>query len=150
MKYCSGCDKNLELSEFGKSGQKKNDGLRYKCNKCRRKQRKIKRQKDNTKYLEYERKPEVKRKWKNLELKRKYNITLDEFEQMKIDQYNKCMICKKEESHKQKRGLSVDHCHETNKVRGLLCHRCNCAIGMVKEDIIILNNIITYLKESKE
>ena len=98
MKKCNGCDRDLPLEAFGKSGQKKNDGLRYKCNGCRRKQRSDRRKKDNTSYLKYERKPEVRRKDKNSRLKREYGITIEDFEQMKIDQDNKCMICNKEEA----------------------------------------------------
>lgn len=42
--------------------------------------------------------------------------------------------------------LVVDHCHETGKVRGLLCRNCNLLIGHAKEDIVILQNAINYLK----
>jgi len=44
----------------------------------------------------------------------------------------------------------VDHCHDTGKVRDLLCMKCNFAIGYSKEDINILTNCINYLQKHKE
>ena len=46
--------------------------------------------------------------------------------------------------------MSVDHCHDTMKVRGLLCHRCNCGIGLLNEDITVLEKAINYLKGELE
>ena len=40
----------------------------------------------------------------------------------------------------------VDHCHETNKVRGLLCHHCNTALGLFKDNTDVLSNAIKYLE----
>ena len=42
-------------------------------------------------------------------------------------------------------GLYIDHCHNTNNLRGLLCHNCNLIIGHAKDDTSILNNAIKYL-----
>ena len=44
--------------------------------------------------------------------------------------------------------LNVDHCHITNKVRGLLCHDCNRALGLLKDNTSILSSAINYLQES--
>ena len=65
-------------------------------------------------------------------------------------QEGKCSICTVNEIdilHKRKK-LCVDHCHLTNKVRGLLCNRCNLILGLVKDSIDILNNAIIYLGNS--
>lgn len=43
--------------------------------------------------------------------------------------------------------LSIDHCHTTGKVRGLLCRQCNIALGKFKEDVTILQSAIAYLKK---
>ncbi len=77
-------------------------------------------------------------------LKRMYGITLKEYNQMFVDQNGLCMICG--ETEKNDRGLAVDHCHETGKVRGLLCQGCNSGIAFLKENISILENAIKYLK----
>jgi hypothetical protein len=60
-------------------------------------------------------------------LKTHYGITPEDVAKMKERQGNRCAICKKEKK------LCVDHCHKTGKVRALLCHNCNTAIGMLKE-----------------
>jgi hypothetical protein len=74
----------------------------------------------------------------------KYGITADNFKQMFETQQGKCAICNEEP--KTKRGLHVDHDHETGKVRGLLCHGCNVALGSFKEDVTLLNKAIEYLR----
>lgn len=74
-------------------------------------------------------------------LKHKYGITLEYYNEMLLKQNGGCAICRKKETI-----LCVDHCHKTKKARGLLCHLCNRAIGMMKEDIKILESAITYLK----
>lgn len=61
-----------------------------------------------------------------------------------------CAICFKPETVLSKKTLSpkalaVDHCHKTGKVRGLLCIRCNSALGLFKEDKCNLENAIKYL-----
>jgi hypothetical protein len=60
------------------------------------------------------------------------------------EQQGKCKICGLEP--KTARGLHVDHCHSTSKVRGLLCHGCNVSIGSMKEDPEILSKAIEYLR----
>lgn len=79
---------------------------------------------------------------KNTKLKRSYGINLNTFDNMKKQQENKCLICKKISK------LHVDHCHKTKKVRGLLCTKCNMAIGLFKDCINNLENAILYLKST--
>lgn len=99
-----------------------------------------------------ERNPEV---GKNGHLKRNYKISLDEYNQMLLDQDLVCAICKKEEvsvdSKKGKiRDLAVDHCHTTGKVRGLLCWKCNTSLGKFKDSVENLQRAIDYLNKSRE
>jgi hypothetical protein len=62
-----------------------------------------------------------------------------------------CAICKVTENYKGHTGyrkdwsFSVDHCHTTGKVRGLLCNQCNRGIGMLQDDTNILKAAINYL-----
>ena len=60
-----------------------------------------------------------------------------------------CAICGRAETYKNKTGrskkLSIDHNHETGMVRGLLCAKCNFALGFVEENINTLQNMIKYL-----
>lgn len=81
-------------------------------------------------------------------LLRVYGIGIKSYEKMLEKQESKCKICKGEgfvmaEHHKLK--LVVDHCHDTGKVRGLLCHNCNRALGLLKDDVVALCRAIQYL-----
>jgi hypothetical protein len=44
------------------------------------------------------------------------------------------------------RALHVDHCHTTGVVRGVLCHRCNLALGLLREDASVLRKLAEYLE----
>lgn len=87
-------------------------------------------------------------------LKTNFDLTLEEFDQMKESQGNLCAICNNPETMTVNgitRELSVDHCHESEKngvmkIRGLLCRRCNNALGMFKDSISLLQEAIEYLK----
>lgn len=88
-------------------------------------------------------------------LKRNYGITLEEYLEKFQNQNGVCKICKQPETTinghtKVVRRLAVDHCHKTNKVRDLLCTRCNTTIGSVDDDIELLEEMINYIKEHKE
>lgn len=81
-----------------------------------------------------------------------YGITKDQWQDMFKSQDGTCAICKQPEtlfdSKLQKtRKLSVDHCHKTGRVRGLLCGKCNKGIGLLNEDPTLLSNAIDYLNQ---
>ena len=86
-----------------------------------------------------------------LHLKKRYKITLEEWYKMFEEQGHRCKICDVEvlpllaENTKNK-GV-VDHCHETKKVRGILCHDCNRALGLLKENKESINRMLKYLKD---
>ncbi len=77
-------------------------------------------------------------------LKAKYGMELEEYNARLIYQKGVCAICNLPEKG---RNLAVDHCHKTNKIRGLLCKLCNAGIGMLKEDTKALQKAIEYLKK---
>mgnify|MGYP002345384244 CR=1 FL=1 len=59
-----------------------------------------------------------------------------------------CPICFSEKPQiNNRKYFLVDHCHKTNKVRGLLCYLCNSMLGKAKDNIDILNNAIKYLSK---
>jgi len=76
-------------------------------------------------------------------LKKKYGLSYEEFQSMYETRAGLCDICKgpSEEG----RLLSVDHCHKTGKVRGLLCGPCNRALGLFKDDPILLQKALEYV-----
>jgi len=85
-----------------------------------------------------------KEHYKNLVLKRKYGITLDQFNVMYISQGESCAIClKRFESNKH---THVDHNHQTGQVRQLLCKECNNGLGNFKESPVNLQRAIEYIQ----
>lgn len=82
-------------------------------------------------------------------LQRKYNIGIEKYNQIFAEQSGRCAICGKHQSELRKR-LSVDHCHVTKNVRGLLCVSCNIGIGHLGDDIENLKCAIIYLNKSRQ
>lgn len=76
-------------------------------------------------------------------LRRAYGISLEEYEEMLENQGGRCAICGAFPP--PDKLLDVDHDHNSNTVRGLLCSQCNTALGLVKEDPDILSAMIDYL-----
>ena len=82
--------------------------------------------------------------WKS-DIKKKYGITDTEYHQLNESQNYVCAICKGTDDRGAR--LAIDHCHNTNKIRGLLCRKCNVALGYLNDDITLLESAITYLKK---
>ena len=114
-----------------------------------------------SKRLEYLKKTIGKRRLRarKYRIKKDYGITWERYVEMYEEQLGRCAICgvykkhskdtieRKTVDHRNQLDvLHIDHCHNTKKVRGLLCTHCNKAIGIFKEDVRILENAINYLK----
>lgn len=134
---CKGCKVDKSVSEFHKRSAVK-CGYDSFCKVCRNE---IVRESDRNN-------PE---KVKSEHLRHKYGIDLDKYKQMLLSQNNVCAICHKPETRKLYNNpnkcfsLMVDHSHSTHQIRGLLCHKCNSAIGMLNDDMKILQSAIDYL-----
>jgi hypothetical protein len=87
------------------------------------------------------------RKRINRKLKNLYGITLEEKERMFRSQDKACAACKTAEVTDEKH-WHVDHCHDTKKIRGILCHHCNVGIGFARDDINTLKSWISYLESN--
>lgn len=85
--------------------------------------------------------------WVWQKLLKNYGITLEQYNQMFVDQNGVCKICGQPELTKR---LAVDHNHITGKIRGLLCTRCNTAIGLFKENISIIEGAVRYLRNENK
>ena len=121
------------LSEF--NYRKRRSKYSTRCKKCRA----IWRKQNNEMNLD-----DHKRRTRNSNLKRKFGITLGDYEDMLFGQGGKCLICG-EEQHGNKE-LSVDHDHKTGKIRSLLCSRCNTFVGYIESNPDLLPNVIEYIK----
>lgn len=111
----------------------------------------------------FTKKEHAKRSWQKLksnperlrayrEKRRVYNlsysfgITIEQYEALLEKQNNKCGICKTDITQlTEGRRLAVDHCHSTGQIRGLLCMRCNTALGKFNDNVDLLVNAIAYL-----
>lgn len=78
----------------------------------------------------------------------KFGITVEEFDVMLEMQDGACAICGVS-STSDERAFRVDHDHDTGRVRGLLCHSCNVAIGLMKDDVAVLASAIAYLDRAR-
>lgn len=85
---------------------------------------------------------------KTKQIYRKYKLTEEQFNKLLNDQNKLCAICKTQldlTSLKNNNRVCIDHDHITNKVRSILCHKCNSGIGLFVDNIITINNAIKYL-----
>lgn len=135
-KICTYCKELKNLSSFSKAGRK--NALRSTCKQCDAIKYKRWKDKNREAYL---------RSTSNSGLKIKYGITLDEYEKLFTEQKGCCKICKtKNPGRKGVKRFAVDHCHKTNKIRGLLCMSCNTAIGLLNENPILFDSAKRYLQ----
>jgi hypothetical protein len=125
MKYCPQCKQTKALSEFHKHKQGK-DGVRPICKECRKAE------------------PYNPQTQLNRYLKSTYNITLQQYDEMLLEQDSVCAICGSDDPGHYGR-FSVDHNHETNEVRGLLCNQCNVGLGALQDSPDILLKAAQYL-----
>jgi len=87
---------------------------------------------------------------KDRSLKQKYGITYQDYVTLYNEQEGKCGICSiflPLESKIFTEILNVDHCHSSGKVRGLLCHRCNKALGLFDDNTSTLEQAMRYLRK---
>ena len=116
-------------------------------------QRKEYYKKNKERILELKRNAHDPDKTKNYRLQKEYGISLDEYNQMRTRQGYKCAACGVHEEDLPKannqhgsKSLVVDHCHKTGKVRQLLCTRCNTVIGLVDENLDLLDFLKDYIE----
>lgn len=148
IKRCIECnlEKNIELFYTRKDTNR----TRNQCKSCVNKRVKIYRdlntEKRSKRFKQWaEEKNKSDPEWRVRDrLKNYYNITPEEYNLQLEKQNNACYICEKQD----KIRLSVDHCHSTGKIRGLLCKHCNQAIGKLDDNIKILQRAIKYLENN--
>lgn len=149
-KICSGCKINKPFSDYFKDNLRK-IGIRCKCKECCAKDTVNWRNKNRSGYNNYvamwrAKNPERQHK---TEIKRRYALSIEKYNEMLIAQNCQCKICKKQHDPSEKRGrLYVDHCHESGEIRGLLCGACNKGLGCFGDDIDRLYSAISYLAKT--
>lgn len=144
MKQCGVCKENKDFSQFYPHRKGKN-GLSHRCKRCdldaNRKYRK-----SHPEKVQQWHKTVRPEKYKAYHIKSRYGLSIDQYQQMLESQYGLCAICRKPET-VGSGALSIDHCHDSGSVRGLLCRKCNTAIGQLSNQTL-LQNAIDYLERT--
>jgi hypothetical protein len=165
-KVCSKCGTEQEIALFNRD-RSKASGYRSWCKTCDNINNKVQYNKDpqarrdkRKEYYYENREDEIQRRGEfrknNVDMHRGhkyrqlYGITLEKFEEMRVTQNCSCAICGKHESQNKNKKLFVDHDHITGKVRELLCHGCNTGIGLLQDDVDLLQKALDYLIKHKE
>jgi hypothetical protein len=162
MKHCRICGELKPLEAFYRATGMR-DGHRNECKACFQAGQKakynsaeavarVKRwQERNPERLaayraEYRNRPERKRAMRDLYYRRNFGITADDVDALLAGQGGKCAICGDEPARAE--GWHVDHDHETGRIRGVLCQRCNHGIGLLDEDPARLRVAADYLESA--
>jgi len=147
FKQCRLCKESKPVSKFYR--QKRNrDGLRHECAKCLNRMCYEAEKKRPEALKERRKRSRMAADAKNPDrgfvarIKHIYGITEHQYEAMVQAQGGKCKIC----NGKEKQRLSIDHCHNTGTVRGLLCKKCNSAIGLLDDNVAMLQRAINYIE----
>lgn len=130
-KTCSVCKKTKAINNFTKN-RLRVDGYETFCREC----------KNTSKRLQY---VDKKEDYFARSLKTNYKISISEYYALFESQNGLCAICRTPSNDKKR--LHVDHCHKSGKIRGLLCHHCNLALGHFKDSENLLRKAIKYLNK---
>lgn len=146
MKWCSRCKLNLPVQAFSKR-RASVDGLNVWCKACYKAYRTENQEHINTRQQLYREKNLDKiREWDRKRSRKytlsRYVLTEEMYDALVATQDGVCAICKTASSDR----LVVDHCHQSNRVRGLLCRTCNAAIGQLKDDPQLVREAARYLE----
>lgn len=136
-KQCSKCKETKLVKHFHNNKSTK-DGKSGYCKECRKIVTPEQRERDNRKRREEQR----PRKY----VLKKFNMTIEDYETLLIEQNGCCAICNRHHSEFTRR-MPLDHDHTTNAVRGILCDTCNLGLGIFNDDINQLKKLLTYLKQ---
>lgn len=89
-----------------------------------------------------------KRCLRNANLFAKHGLTLDDYDALLRAQDGRCASCADvlDDSNKSRGAHPVDHCHATGRIRGILCHGCNTALGLLRESPERAECLIAYMR----
>lgn len=145
LKDCTKCYQSKPESEYNFRNKKKGTRMAF-CKDCQHRYQAAYR---DTRRAEFKASNKAwaqnnKDRLYEYHLKRVYGITLADYKTMVSAQDGRCACCGKEpKSDHRISNLSVDHCHESGVVRGLLCNKCNLILGYFESDHV--SNILAYL-----
>lgn len=158
MKVCTHCNIDKPEGSFYKNDKNRLDSWCKQCrsivNCNRKKDRRLRdpdwAREDRERSARFRKLHPEKSKYavRNATLKKKYGIGIKEYEELLAAQNNKCAICGSETAKiSWSPRLHVDHCHETGRIRGLLCQACNTVLGKMNESPSLLRKAAAYLEK---
>lgn len=80
----------------------------------------------------------------------RYGINVADFNRILAAQGGACAICRSPVNGTTKRAMSVDHCHTSRAIRGILCLRCNCAIGLFDDSTEKMLSAVAYITKGNQ
>lgn len=135
-KECARCHEVKAAEEFYKN-RAMASGLTSYCKRCNSESGKVQ-------YKRSQQRVQIRNRQRLLST---YGLTTESYNELLHAQQLCCAICGTQQSgHTNTEKLSVDHDHDTGKVRGLLCHRCNRGLGHFSDDPALLEAAIHYLR----
>lgn len=149
-KRCSCCEEAKPLTEFA-ARKGVADGLAYICRQCQRAVSRKSYSKNKAARAAYFKNYRLKNLDAELarnrasKLQLNYGISVEEYNALFASQDGKCAICGTDQPGGRRYRLAVDHCHDTGKVRGLLCNNCNLGLGKFNDDPDLLRKALAYL-----
>lgn len=140
MKVCTKCKETKPFESFHKRNVSK-DGRQSRCKECNNETVR-KWQTDNPDKFE----GNWRKQYGNPRRRAtKYGLTVEELGELLENSNGVCTICGRLPN----KWLVIDHCHNTNIVRGILCEKCNQSLGLMDDNIEYLKNAINYLEKSR-
>lgn len=140
-KRCTQCGEEKPCAEFSKTRDGKyGPVLRSNCKPCA----------SNRAYQWYlDNRDHAIATQRNTKMLKAYGLTVSAYNTLSEAQGHRCAVCNEPET--VARGdrvmfLAIDHCHNTGRIRGLLCSNCNRAIGLLKDNVDVLRKAIDYLE----
>ena len=130
-KVCNVCEVEKDISAFYNGRKKCKDCVNAAARRIRidHPERYAKYRKQHNEYLK----------------KSRYGVTQEQYDEMLVNQNNMCKLCGNK--FKSSKDTHIDHCHDTDIVRGLLCNSCNVALGQFDDNIQNMENAIKYLQK---
>lgn len=149
-KICSKCGEAKPVDEFHRNGRNK-DGRNARCKTCANMSSKAWREANTERdQLNTERWNEANPDYKRRnQLQRKYGITVEQYDDLLTAQNGLCGCCETNKPGGRWGTFHVDHCHESNEIRGLLCNRCNTAIGLFGDTADGVSKALKYLRRTE-
>jgi Recombination endonuclease VII len=140
---CLKCLQNKPHAEFYKD-QRRRDGMQAWCKTCQAGYNRVYSRTTERGKRRYGALTPAQRRTRKVKFE--YGVDPDTYDRMLSEQGGVCALCKKPETMKNRKNLCVDHDHQTGKVRGLLCQRCNQGLGWLGDTVEGLEAAIEYVR----